>query len=180
MTPIGSTYEHLIVALERCGLGMFGPIGFEGDLRDLAVVAQPGGDPLGALRRTAMQEHHVRMLCVDLIELVPDQAMIVTVEAAGEGDLRPGRQMTSVSARRLAARKSRLSITAEVTARWFTIEPLRGCQYDPVWTGEVVGRLVAKVFHTVASLDQRHALGCDTLQFDRADFGAILVALARF
>jgi hypothetical protein len=32
------------------------------------------------------------MLGVDLIELVPDQAMIVAVEAAGEDDLRPGRQ----------------------------------------------------------------------------------------
>jgi len=32
------------------------------------------------------------MLGVDLIELVPDQADIVAVEAAGEGDFRPGRQ----------------------------------------------------------------------------------------
>ena len=45
----------------------------------------------------------------------------------------PAGNSTSVSARRLAARKSRLSITAEVKARWFTIEPLRGCQCDPVW-----------------------------------------------
>jgi hypothetical protein len=45
----------------------------------------------------------------------------------------PAGKSTSVSARRLAARKSRLSIIAEVRARWFTIEPLRGCQYDPVW-----------------------------------------------
>src|SRR3546814_7479972 len=37
------------------------------------------------------------------------------------------------SARRLAARKSRLSIMAEVRARWFTIEPERGRQDDPVW-----------------------------------------------
>ena len=44
--------------------------------------------------------------------------------------------------------------------------------------GEVVGCLVAEVFHAVAPLDQRHALGSETLQFDRADFGAILVALA--
>ena len=44
--------------------------------------------------------------------------------------------------------------------------------------GEVVGRLVAEVFHAVASLDQRHALGREALQFDRADFGAVLVALA--
>ncbi len=45
-------------------------------------------------------------------------------------------------------------------------------------TCEVVGRLVAEIFHAVAPLDQRHALGSETLQFDRADFGAVLVALA--
>ena len=44
--------------------------------------------------------------------------------------------------------------------------------------GEVFGGLVAEEFHAVAPLDQRHALGGETLQFDRADLGAILVALA--
>src|SRR5258708_23745350 len=43
---------------------------------------------------------------------------------------------------------------------------------------EVVGRLVAEVFHAVTPLDQCHALGRETLEFDRADFGAILIALA--
>ena len=71
---------------------MFGPIGFESDLRNFAVVGPAGGDALSALRRTAVQQHHLRMLGVDLIELVPDQAVIVEVEAAGEGDLRPGGQ----------------------------------------------------------------------------------------
>jgi hypothetical protein len=42
--------EHLIVALERRCLGVFGPIGFEGDLRDLAVVGPAGCDAFGALR----------------------------------------------------------------------------------------------------------------------------------
>src|ERR1700680_4316124 len=51
----------------------------------------------------------------------------------------------------------------------------------PVRSGvasEVFGGLVAEVFHAVAPLDQRHALGGKTLQFDRADLGAILVTLA--
>jgi hypothetical protein len=51
----------------------------------------------------------------------------------------------------------------------------------PVRSGvasEVFGCLVAEVFHAVTPLDQRHALGGETLQFDRADFGAILVTLA--
>ena len=51
----------------------------------------------------------------------------------------------------------------------------------PVRSGvacEVVGRLVAKVFHAVTPLDQCHALGSETLEFNRADFGAVLVSLA--
>ncbi len=36
-----------------------------------------------------MQQHHVGMLGVDLVEPVPDRAMIVEVEAASKGDLRP-------------------------------------------------------------------------------------------
>jgi hypothetical protein len=46
--------------------------------------------------------------------------------------------------------------------------------------GEVFSCLVADVFHTVAPLNQRHTLGGETLKFDRADFAAILVALAVF
>ena len=88
MTPIGSTSSICVVALERRGLGVLRPVGLEGDLRNLSVVGPLGGDQFGALGRSAMQQHHVGMLGVDLVELVPDQAMIVEVEPAGEGDLR--------------------------------------------------------------------------------------------
>jgi hypothetical protein len=37
-----------------------------------------------------MQQHHVGMLGVDLVERVPDRGMIVEVEAPGEGDLGSG------------------------------------------------------------------------------------------
>ena len=36
-TPTGMNIEHRVVALERGGLGVFGPVGPEGDLRHLAV-----------------------------------------------------------------------------------------------------------------------------------------------
>jgi hypothetical protein len=39
-----------------------------------------------------MQQHHVRVLGVDLVEPIPDQAMVVEVEPAGERDLRSWRQ----------------------------------------------------------------------------------------
>jgi hypothetical protein len=34
-----------------------------------------------------MQQHHVGMFGVNLVEPVPDRAVIVEFEAAGEGDL---------------------------------------------------------------------------------------------
>ena len=92
MTPIGSTSSICVVAFERRRLGVLGPVGLEGDLRHLAVVGPFGGDEFGALRRSAVQQHHVGMLGVDAVELVPDQAMIVEVEPAGEGDLGAGGQ----------------------------------------------------------------------------------------
>jgi hypothetical protein len=51
----------------------------------------------------------------DRIETVPDHTMIVEVEGARDGDFRAGRS-TSLSARFFAARKSRLSIMADVSA----------------------------------------------------------------
>src|SRR5258708_17502487 len=45
-------------------------------------------------------------------------------------------------------------------------------------TGEVFGGLVPEQFHDIAAVNQAHALGSETLQFDRADLGTILVALA--
>ena len=91
MTPIGMSAKHLVVALEGRGFGVFRPVGLEGDLRDLAIVGPGGRDALGPFRRSAMHEHHVRVLGMDLIELGPDRPMIGGV-AAREGDLRSGRQ----------------------------------------------------------------------------------------
>jgi hypothetical protein len=38
-----------------------------------------------------VQQHHVGVLGVDPVELVPEQAMVVEVEAARDGHLRSGR-----------------------------------------------------------------------------------------
>src|SRR5260370_16987497 len=67
-------------------------MGVGGGLGNGGVVGQGGGDAFGTRRVSAVQENHVRMRGMDVIELVPDQAVIIEVEAAGEGDLRPGRQ----------------------------------------------------------------------------------------
>src|SRR5712671_2426678 len=84
--------KDLVIAPERCGLGVPGPIGLEGDLRDLASVGPGGGDALGALRAAAMEQNHAGVLGVNLVEPVPDRAMVVEVETARKGDLGAGRQ----------------------------------------------------------------------------------------
>jgi hypothetical protein len=71
--PIGrDIIEHLIVALERRRLGVARPVGLECDLRYPAVAGPRRGDGFGALRAVAMQQDHVGMFGVDLIEPVPD------------------------------------------------------------------------------------------------------------
>lgn len=48
--PDRHAIKHLIVSLEGCGLGVFGPVRLEGDLRHFAVARPSGRDALGALR----------------------------------------------------------------------------------------------------------------------------------
>src|ERR1700730_5179542 len=71
---------------------MLRPVRLESDLRYLAVNSPFGGDQFGALWRTAVDEDHVGMLGVDLVEAVPDQVVVVEVEATGQSDLWSCRQ----------------------------------------------------------------------------------------
>src|SRR3546814_1189892 len=48
--------QHLIVALERRGLGVLRPVGLEGDMRHLAGVGPFCGYQFGTLRVFAMQQ----------------------------------------------------------------------------------------------------------------------------
>src|SRR5258707_866077 len=56
----------------------------------VGVSGRAGAYGLGALRRAAVQKPNLGMLAVTLVERVPDQAMIVEVGPAGEGDLGSG------------------------------------------------------------------------------------------
>ena len=80
-------FEHPVVAFERRGFAVARPFGLEDDLWRLAVVGPAGGDAFGALRRSAVEQHHAGMPGERLVEPFPDQAMVVEVEPAGEGDL---------------------------------------------------------------------------------------------
>lgn len=67
---------------------MLVPVGLEGDLRHLPAGRPLGGDEFGALRRATVQQHHIGVLGVDLVEAVPDQGNVVEFESSGECDLR--------------------------------------------------------------------------------------------
>jgi hypothetical protein len=132
---------------------------------------------LAALRRSAVQQHHVRVLAADLIELVPDQAVIVEVEAAREGDLWPGGQQhlglgSTLRGEKVATVDHRRGQGTMVDHRSAARMPVRSGV-----VGEMLCRPVAEEFHGVAPFDQGHALGGEALQLDRADLGAILLAL---
>ena len=83
----GQHVQHGVVALEGCGLGVFGPIGLEGYLRDLAGFGPFDGDEFGPLGAATVEKDHVGIFGLDLIELAPDQAVIVEVGPAGEGPM---------------------------------------------------------------------------------------------
>ena len=102
--------EHPVVALERCGVPVPGPVGLEDDLRHLAAVGPASGDTLGAFWRAAVQQHHVGVLGAHLVERFPDAPVIVAIGAAGEAMCGPEGARTCVSARRRAVIKSRLAI----------------------------------------------------------------------
>ena len=83
----GEHVQHRVVTLEGRGLGVFGPVGLESDLRDLAGFGPFGGDEFGTLGAATVEKDHVGILGLDLIKLGPDQAVIVEVGPAGEGNL---------------------------------------------------------------------------------------------
>jgi hypothetical protein len=64
------------------------PVGLEGDLGHFALLAHfeaISSAPSGA----AMQQDHVGMLGMNLVETIPDEVVVVEVEPSGERDLRP-------------------------------------------------------------------------------------------
>src|SRR4029453_12865005 len=71
-------------------LGVARPVRLERGVRDLAGGGPAGGNGLGPRGRAAVQQDHVGMLGVDLVERAPDQLMIVEVATTAEGDLRSG------------------------------------------------------------------------------------------
>ena len=84
----------------------------------------------------------------------------------------------SVSTRRLAARKSRLSIIVAVSVRWVTEEPARGRQGEPVCALKRVAAASRNCSRHSRRSMSGDALADQAFEFDRADFRAVLFVLA--
>ena len=112
-TPIGRVSSIASLRLNGAALACFVQSGLNTICGTLRLSAQLAA-MVGALRRAAVQQHHVGVLGAHLVERGPDRSVIVEVEAAGEGDCGPAGSSTSSRRGVLAARKSRLSIIAAV------------------------------------------------------------------
>jgi hypothetical protein len=142
MTPIGRTFEHLVVALERCGLGVLGPVGLEGDLRHLAVVGpaarcvrRPSGDPPCSSTMSGC-------LAWTLSSVGPDQPVVVEVEPAGEGDLRSAGQQhlglgAALGGEEVAAvdhRRGQVAMVDHRSRAWPPGEPVWRSKCSAAWS----------------------------------------------
>jgi hypothetical protein len=125
-----------------------------------------------------VHDDHVRVFGERFVEPVPDQAMIVEIEAAGDDDLGSGGNERIL----LGALPGGEKITAvdhrggEVFMghlRSGSRSPWRKCM--PL---VVVRDFVAKGFHGVSAFDERLSFGREALQSDRAHLGAVLLLLA--
>lgn len=102
---------------------------------------------------------------MDLVELVPDQAMIIEIEPAGEGDLGAGRQQHLVFGPALGGEDIP---TVDHRRGERAVVGHRPAARTPVRAGvalELLGGLVAEEFHAVAPLDQRMSHGGEAFEF---------------
>jgi hypothetical protein len=84
--PIGRASSSWSLRLNGAAFLMTCPVRLEDDLGNLALIGPAGGDLLRTPRRAAVEKHHVGVLGHHLVEHGPDALVIVTVDAAGEGD----------------------------------------------------------------------------------------------
>jgi Zn-dependent peptidase ImmA (M78 family) len=86
-TPTGSTSSMASLRLKGAALACLVQSGLKATCVTLAGFGPFGGDEFGALGAATVEKDHVGILGPDLIELAPDQAVIVEVGPTGEGDL---------------------------------------------------------------------------------------------
>lgn len=136
------------------------------------MIGPTGSDLLGTPWRLAVHQHHVGMPGVDMVELGPDQLMIVEIEAAGESDLGAGREQDLL----LGALSGGDEIVATDHRRGeiAVIDP-EAAMREPGLAGVtflIIARLVAHQFERILVFYQRPALGDEAFEFNRSDFTA--------
>ena len=92
MTPIGSSSSMASLRLNGAALACLVQSGLKaicGTLRLTAHLEAISSAPFG---EPPWMQDHVGMLGVDLVEAIPDQVVVVEVEATGKSDLRSCRQ----------------------------------------------------------------------------------------
>ena len=90
MTPIGRISSIRSLRLNGAALAWRVQSGLKTICGALRLSAHQAAMQFGALGRSAVEQHHVGVPGEGLVELVPDQAMIIELEPAGEGDLGAG------------------------------------------------------------------------------------------
>ena len=93
--------------LNGAALACFVQSGLKAICGTLRLVGPFGGDQFGALWRAAVDQHHVGMLGVNLVEMSQIRRWSLKSRPPVSAIFGPAGTMTSVSARRLAAMKSR-------------------------------------------------------------------------
>ncbi len=179
MTPIGRRSSIWSLRLNGAALAWRAQSGLKTICGTLRGSGPAGGDALGAIRRAAMQQHHLRVLGSHPVECGPDAMVIVALDPAGEGDLRRPTAAAARSRRGAARRKSRLSIIAAVVVR--RLQPSRPRPRAPSLAGVVLVVFDGGVTHElegVAALDEGEALGRRGAPSSTADLGTVLLALA--
>ena len=86
-TPTGSTSSMASLRLKGAALACLVQSGLKATCVTPAGLGPFGGDEFGTLGAATVEKDHVGIFGLDLIELAPDQAVIVEVGPTGEGDL---------------------------------------------------------------------------------------------
>src|SRR6266699_1657256 len=125
-----------------------------------------------------MDEDHVGMLGVDLVEAIPDQVVVIEVETARKCDLWSSRQNdlglgAALGCDKLPRVDHGRSERAMVDKRSRPGAPGRTSVDLKAFDG-----LIAEEFETVTTFDQSDAFGRQALEFDRSYFRTVLLALA--
>jgi hypothetical protein len=173
----GQHVQHGVVAFEGRGLGVLGTVGLEGDLGHAAGLGPFGGDEFGALGAATVEKDHVGILGPDLIQLAPDQAVIVEVGPSGEGHLGACGQHhlglgAALSGEVIAAVDQRGGQVLVVHHRAGAGPPSRA-RVVP----ELGGGVIAHHVHAVPPFGQGQALGHQALKLGGFHLGAVLLSL---